>query len=205
MLRGWGSSLNSLNLPGAGAAARYGWRWATARYGRRAAAAALVLLAGSIAWPGVGLAARAAESVPAAELAPADSLVVTAYYFHRTFRCETCIHMEEVITSVLAERFSAETAGGRLRWTALDYEDEAHAPLYASYGLKDGPAFVLSRRLGEREESWLELAKIWEQTDQPERLTEYLASQIRRSLRPVSEPSAGAAPSLGAGGEGGRP
>jgi hypothetical protein len=148
--------------------------------------------------------AGARDSLAAPVAAPqTDSLAVTAYYFHRTFRCETCIHMEQVIDEVLRSRFPDDLSRGRLLWQPLDYEEETNAPLYAGYGLTGGPALVLSRRIGHREVSWRELGEIWNLSDRPEELTEYLVLQIALSVEPtasgdgpgtVAEPSVPPAP-----------
>jgi len=142
--------------------------------------------------PAVQVVGDAQDSVVTSSTAPAaDSLTVTAYYFHRTFRCETCLHMEQVIHDLLSSRFSNDLSSGRIRWQPLDYEQEANAPLYAGYGLEGGPAFVLSRRVGQREVEWRELGGIWGSSAFPEMLDEYLAAQITLSLRPVTADDAG--------------
>ncbi|MFH1142999.1 MAG: nitrophenyl compound nitroreductase subunit ArsF family protein [Candidatus Eisenbacteria bacterium] len=129
-------------------------------------------------------AVRDSAAVPA-EASPADTVTVTAYYFHRTFRCETCLHMEQVIHDLLLDRFSKDLKRGRIRWQALDYEQEANASLYAGYGLDGGPAFVLSRRVGQREIEWREVGKIWGWSASPDEMDEYVAAQITQSLRPL--------------------
>ncbi|MBM3316717.1 MAG: hypothetical protein FJY75_02585 [Candidatus Eisenbacteria bacterium] len=157
---------------------------------RPAGGAAAVEAAGGRA---AGASTVAAEG--ATPPAPADSLVVSAYYFHRTFRCETCLRMEDVVAGILAADFAADLARGRLLWLPLDYEDDANAPLYAGFALEDGPALVLSRRNGRREADWFELKDIWEMMGRGEELEAYLRERIRRALEPPSSSGVGEAES----------
>ena len=70
----------------------------------------------------------AAITVAAILLFPAQSLPaeaqrrVTAYYFHTTIRCSTCLLIEERAGEVLGEAFAGEIGGGLLQWQPVNLQ-----------------------------------------------------------------------------------
>lgn len=131
----------------------------------------------------------------AAQTAHTDSVgVLVAYYFHRTFRCETCILMEHYVRDVIDDDFAAETAQGRLRFKAFDYEDPANLDLVETYGLGDGPVLMLSKQCQGDELDHKELAAIWGRMEDPIGLLDLLRVEIAAALDTLGQ---GAQASLG--------
>jgi len=47
---------------------------------------------------------------------------VTAYYFHGTVRCETCLLIEALARAVVEQQFGAHLAAKRLIWESVNYD-----------------------------------------------------------------------------------
>lgn len=108
--------------------------------------------------------------------------VLVARYFHRTFRCETCILMEQYVEDVISADFPEAHALGQLAFRTYDFEDPVNADLAEAYGLGDGPALILSKLCDGRELAHKALPSIWDLLDDPLWLSDMLREEIAAAL-----------------------
>lgn len=66
---------------------------------------------------------------------------VTVYYFHRTFRCISCLSIEKIARETLQENYPQDLANGTIRWQPVDYWQDAE--LAKRFGV-DGPTLVVA-------------------------------------------------------------
>lgn len=64
---------------------------------------------------------------------------VDIVYFHRTVRCSTCLHAENITRYTVEEYFADELASGKVTFQSINVEDEANAGILEKYG---APSFL---------------------------------------------------------------
>lgn len=106
---------------------------------------------------------------------------VQLLYFHRTFRCPTCLEMERSIAELLEGEFKPELEDGWLEWRSIDFEDETNRAVSSAYDIH-GLSLVIIRRLDGAVAEWRELDRIWD-LEGTEELDEYLKREILGHLR----------------------
>ena len=142
---------------------------------RIALAVALITVA-----PCVAFSAGASAEADTVRTSPLDD-GVTALYFHRTIRCETCLRAEALADSLLTTAFADETAAGRLAWVVVNVEEPGNEGFVDRYEL--GPfGLVLSIRSCGEETFCRELESIEDLAAYPGLFDEYLSDEVRHAL-----------------------
>ncbi len=146
------------------------------------AAALLLFVAASIAAPMVRhvIAARRRSflDVAAAAVAPARPDALVVYDFRANVRCTACRTLEACSHEVVAQRFSAEAADGRIEWHAIDYQTPGNEHWLSDYQLLTGGIVLVQFRDG-RPERWTALTETWNMTADRASLSRYLEDCIR--------------------------
>lgn len=115
---------------------------------------------------------------PRSDLLAPDVIV---YYFHNTFRCLTCLTMENLAEETVRDDFAAGLQSGLVVWRAVDMQLPEQTHFAARYGL-DGPALVLSEWREAEEVRWTNLDRIWELVDDPVEYRQYVRTGLQRFL-----------------------
>ena len=71
---------------------------------------------------------------------PADRVEVV--YFHRTQRCSTCIHAEELTRYTLETYFADELDSGKLTFQSIDLQNSNNAAIVNKYGAYGSQLFI---------------------------------------------------------------
>lgn len=71
---------------------------------------------------------------------PADRVDVV--YFHRTQRCATCLHAEELTRYTVETYFADELASDKLTFQVINVEDEKNADIVEKYGAYGSQLFI---------------------------------------------------------------
>lgn len=129
-----------------------------------------------------GDSAKAAAAAKTARPAPSDSII--AYYFHRTFRCKTCLMLEACAKSVIEHDYPQALKAGTLRWRLLNFEEPAQAESAEKYQLV-GPSLVLSHWDDGVETQWKMVDEIWEHVDDPEAVSDCVREQLKQCMEGV--------------------
>lgn len=122
-------------------------------------------------------ATRPASSQPVAEGPP----VVVAYYFHRTLRCPSCLHIEATATQVIQDRFAGELDAGLLRVESVDIQKNGNEHFADDYEL-GAPSLVLVRMVNGQRESWKNCERVWELHRNEPAFAEYVEGELRSML-----------------------
>ena len=70
------------------------------------------------------------------------------YYFRGNVRCPACRTLEACSREVVAERFAAEVADGRIQWRAIDYQTPGNEHFLTDYQLLTGGVVLVEFRDG---------------------------------------------------------
>ena len=105
--------------------------------------------------------------------------VVDVVYFHNTYRCVTCVKIENDAKAIVEDVFAYELAAGTLRWSAIDMEQErAYISLYDLAM----PSLVLIRQVGDEVVDWTTLSDTWSLVKSTTRFSAYIIDGIEAFL-----------------------
>ena len=158
----------------------------------------LLFVAASLATPIVRH-LTAARRETAADAAPPRPDALVVYYFRGNVRCPACRTLEACSRAVVAERFAAEVADGRIEWRAIDYQTPGNEHFLTDYQLLTGGVVLVEFRDGHPTHTRA-LPETWNMTGDRSALARYLENAIRRvDFSPPSH-SGGLKPILQEGG-----
>ena len=158
--------------------------------------ALLVFVVGSIAFLAVKESRRwaASSGVAAQDQRPAEgtSTAVTpaakpqankiiAYYFHTTYRCDTCRRIEAYSKEAINSGFARELADGKLEFQLVNVELPENQHFAQDYKLVT-KSVVLVRMKDGKQIEWTNLSRIWELTGDRDAFLRYVQEGIRTYL-----------------------
>jgi len=136
----------------------------------------LLFVAASIAMPIVrNFTAVGRETDGGAAPQRPDALVV--YYFRANVRCPACRTLEACSREVVAERFAAAVADGRIEWRAVDYQKPGNEHFTTDFQLLTGGVVLVQFREG-RPHRWKALTEAWNLTGDRVGLARHLEDTI---------------------------
>jgi len=111
---------------------------------------------------------------------------VYAYYFHRTFRCISCLSMEEMAARAIEERFVPQIQNGQVVWTPVNIEDPATEPLRQQLDVQ-GNGLVLARVENGAYKDSKALDTLWGLLDRPDDFSKYVVDEVNACLSSAQE------------------
>ena len=109
-------------------------------------------------------------------VASEEPCVIEAIYFHSTYRCVTCLDIENGAKAIVEAEFAEELAAGKLRWLAINMEDER---TYISQYDLAMPSLVLIRKVGDEVVDWITLDDTWTQIRSSTRFSAYIRDSLQ--------------------------
>ena len=110
---------------------------------------------------------------------PSADTTVIVYYFHGSFRCPTCMHMEQY------SKEAVEALGeGKPEFNAINVEEQGATHFVNEYQLYT-KALILSCVQNGKEIKSKNLTKIWEYAHNREKFVEYVTVEIKSFLKDV--------------------
>lgn len=119
------------------------------------------------------LAADAPDSVPAPEY--------VVYYFHGTFRCESCLKIEAWSKEAVHEGFAREMKAGNLAWRVANVQEEANEHFAAEYKLA-GQALIVTEWQDGKVVRWENLEAVWDHLEAQPGFHDYVTQTIAAFL-----------------------
>jgi hypothetical protein len=111
---------------------------------------------------------------------------VVATYFHRTLRCQTCLHIESLARYDVTDVMASDMASGQLEWRLVNFEEEENARFEEEFGL-DGPSLVITIEDGDEVLKWIRMDRVWEIYDDVEAFDAYVLDTLEEYLMAASE------------------
>jgi hypothetical protein len=108
--------------------------------------------------------------------------VVTAYYFHGTFRCPTCHKLEEYAKETIESNFKDALASGKLAFKVVNIENKGNEHYVNDYKLYT-KSLVLSLMKDGKEVRSRNLDKIWEYIGNKDRYENYVRDEVAAFLK----------------------
>lgn len=104
---------------------------------------------------------------------------VRVYYMHKSFRCLSCLWIEDNTRKALEEGFASEIAAGRIEFRSEDYWSKTD--LARRFGV-DNVSVVLVQVVDGNERSHENLNRVWELKGQSARFRAYIVEAVRAAL-----------------------
>jgi hypothetical protein len=135
----------------------------------------------------VVIAMFAFKSLPQARAIDSNSSVnpenqVVAYYFHGTFRCASCLKIEQYSREAIEKYFANELKSGKLVFKVINVEEKGNEHFVNDYQLYT-KSLVLSLVKDGKEIKSENLAKVWEYLGNRDKFYEYVKSNVDLYLK----------------------
>ena len=111
---------------------------------------------------------------------------VVATYFHRTLRCQTCLHIESLAHYDVTDVMANDIDSGQLVWRSLNFEEDENAHFEEEFGL-DGPTLVITLQDGRDVVKWVRLDRVWEIYDDVAAFDKYVLGTVEEYLTAASK------------------
>ena len=127
------------------------------------------------------------KSVPQAKATDNNSSVssgnqVVAYYFHGTFRCSSCLKIEQYSREAIEKYFGNELKSGKLVYKVINVEEKGNEHFVNDYQLYT-KSLILSLVKDGKEIKSGNLAKVWEYLGSRDKFYEYVKNNVDSYLK----------------------
>ena len=106
---------------------------------------------------------------------------ILVYYFHNTFRCLTCLTMENMAEELINDEFAADLETGILAWRSINLQEPEYEHFAIQYKL-DEPSLIFSEWSDGKEIRWKNLDRIWTLADTPVQYRQYVRDELNAYL-----------------------
>ena len=121
------------------------------------------------------------NSVVTAKTSAKKSPTVTAYYFHRTMRCPTCLAIEANAGRIIEENFPQQIADGRLTWIPYNLDDPDGKEFEKEFDVS-ASTLVLSKTKSGNHTEYKKLEKVWNFVHDPDAFDTYVRNEVKQFL-----------------------
>jgi hypothetical protein len=112
----------------------------------------------------------------------AQDAKVIAYYFHGTFRCNTCRTIEQYSKEAIEKYFANELKSGKLEFRPVNIEEPANQHFIQDYQLVTR-SLVLSLVSDGKETKWKNLPDVWKLVHDQDKFFQYLKDEAGQFLK----------------------
>jgi hypothetical protein len=106
---------------------------------------------------------------------------IIVYYFHGTYRCPSCLQIEEWSLSAIQERFAQELEQGTIIWKTIDVDEPENSHFTREYQVST-QALIIVKMIGNKEKRYKNLGKVWEYLSDQQAFYEYVTHEINKFL-----------------------
>jgi len=107
---------------------------------------------------------------------------IVVYYFHGTNRCYSCTRLEKLTYLAVAEGFEQELADGRVKFAAVNVEQDENKHFIKDYKLYT-KSVIVSDVVQGKENRWKNLKRVWEQLRDEQAFKDYVQKEVRQYLK----------------------
>jgi len=103
------------------------------------------------------------------------------YYFHRDFRCQTCIALEALSHQAIENGFPDELIEGIIEWRVVNVDEPENEHFVDRFQLY-AQSLVIERYRDGKSGDWKNLEKIWDLLNDEEAFMTYVQGEVRTFL-----------------------
>jgi len=106
---------------------------------------------------------------------------IIVYYFHGTYRCPSCLQIEDWSFDAIQERFAQELKQETIIWKTIDVDKPENRHLVEAYQVST-QALIIVEMTGKKEKRYKNLGKVWEYLSDQQAFYEYVTHEINKFL-----------------------
>jgi hypothetical protein len=107
---------------------------------------------------------------------------IIVYYFHGTYRCPSCLQIEDWSFDAIQERFAQELEQGTIVWKTIDVDEPENSHFTREYQVST-QALIIVKMTGKKEKRYKNLKKVWEYLSDQQAFYDYVTHEIDKFLR----------------------
>ena len=104
---------------------------------------------------------------------------IIVYYFHGTYRCPSCLQIEDWSFDAIRERFAPALEQGTIIWTTINIDKPENRHLVEAYQVST-QALIIVRMSGKKEKRYKNLGKVWEYLSDQQTFYDYVTHEINK-------------------------
>lgn len=106
-----------------------------------------------------------------------ESHIVIVYYFHRTFRCPSCLAIENLSQEAIQSIYGPLLGDGTLKWRVINMDEPGGEKLVKDFNLETSSLVITDVRNGEQVR-WKKLEDVWELKDRRGTFMKYVQDEV---------------------------
>ena len=106
---------------------------------------------------------------------------VTAYYFHRTMRCPTCLSIEANAARVIEDYFPQQIADGTLTWIPFNLDEPGGEEFEKEFDVSVS-TLVLAKMEDGNHTEYKKLERVWDFIGNPVKFDGYVQKEVKLFL-----------------------
>lgn len=107
--------------------------------------------------------------------------IVLVYYFHTTYRCYSCLKIEELTNKAVLTGFDKNIKKGNLIFTGINVDKPENNHFITDYKLFTKSVIVVDIKNG-KETKWKNLQKVWELIGNEKAFIDYVQNEVNLYL-----------------------
>ncbi len=112
--------------------------------------------------------------------APEDRTII-AYYFHRTFRCPSCLQIEAWSFDAIQESFAQALEQGTIIWETIDIDKPENSHFIKEYQVS-AQSLIIVEMTGNKQKRYENLEKVWKYLSDQQAFYEYVTREVNKFL-----------------------
>ena len=106
---------------------------------------------------------------------------IVAYYFHRTFRCPTCLAIEANVARTIEDNFQQQMVEENLMWVPFNLDDPGGEKFEKQFDISVS-TLVIAKMQDNEVAKFKKLDKVWQLVGNNQAFSEYVKSEIQEYL-----------------------
>lgn len=125
--------------------------------------------------------ASVADTASAASVASQEARQLVVYYFMTSYRCRSCLFIENTTRKALDEQFASDQKSGRIVFKMVNIEEPQNKHFVDEYGIFT-KSVVLSDLKNGKQEKWKNLDQVWNMIGQDVEFKAYIVKEVKTFL-----------------------
>ncbi|HUT29415.1 MAG TPA: nitrophenyl compound nitroreductase subunit ArsF family protein [Sedimentisphaerales bacterium] len=109
------------------------------------------------------------------------SRTVVAYYFHRTFRCPSCLAIEALSLEALQSGFEQALRDGTMEWVTVNVDEPGGEDFVNEFDLATS-SLVIVEMESKKQVKWKKLEEVWKLKDDRDAFVQYVRDEVAAYL-----------------------
>lgn len=106
---------------------------------------------------------------------------IIVYYFHRTYRCPSCLQIEAWSFDAIQESFAQALEQGRIIWETIDVDKPENSHFIREYQVST-QSLIIVEMTGKKQKRYKNLEKVWEYLPDQQAFYEYVTHEVNKFL-----------------------